>query len=73
MSWLNGTSLAATFPALYKHSRRENKKVAEAMENDNWVRDLMHNITSELMTLLPHSMLQHFFRNTIQTQILIYV
>jgi hypothetical protein len=38
------------FPALYKHSKRKNRTVAKAMTNDNWIQDLMHNITPELVT-----------------------
>jgi hypothetical protein len=49
-SWLNDVSPAAMFPNLYKHSRRKNKSVAYAMANDNWIRDIMHDITTELMT-----------------------
>jgi hypothetical protein len=44
-SWLNDVSPAAMFPNLYKHSRRKNKSVAYAMANDNWIRDIMHDIT----------------------------
>jgi hypothetical protein len=49
-SWLKGTSPTSMFPALYKHSKRKNRTVAKAMTNDNWIRDLMHNITPELVT-----------------------
>jgi hypothetical protein len=47
-SWLNGLSPASMFPSLYKHSKRKNRTVADAMTNDNWIRDLIHNITTQL-------------------------
>jgi hypothetical protein len=43
-SWLNGRAPALIFPALYTHSRRKNRMVANAMENENWIRDLMHDL-----------------------------
>jgi hypothetical protein len=36
------------FPALYLHSKQKNRSVAEALHNDNWIRDLMHNLTTSL-------------------------
>jgi hypothetical protein len=49
-SWLNGVSPAAMFPTLYKHSKRKNRTVLDAMTDDNWIRDLMHNLTAQLIT-----------------------
>jgi hypothetical protein len=43
-SWLNGRAPVLIFPALYTHSRRKNRMVANAMENENWIRDLMHDL-----------------------------
>jgi hypothetical protein len=37
-SWLNGTSLESLFPVLYKHSKRKNRSVAEAMESEFYQR-----------------------------------
>jgi hypothetical protein len=47
-SWLNDSSLSAMFPALYLHNKRKNRSVAEALHNNNWIRDLMHNLTTSL-------------------------
>jgi hypothetical protein len=47
-SWLDGMSSAAMFPALFKQSKRKNCSVADAMENDNWIRDIMQNISAKL-------------------------
>jgi hypothetical protein len=47
-SWLNGLSPAAMFLALFKHSKRKNRSVANAMKNDNLIRDIIDNITSTL-------------------------
>jgi hypothetical protein len=38
------------FPALYQHSKQKNQSVADALRNDNWIQDLMHNITTPLFT-----------------------
>jgi hypothetical protein len=40
-SWLHGTSPASLFPALYQHCKRKKRTVAEALEDDNWIRDIM--------------------------------
>jgi hypothetical protein len=34
---------------MYQRSRRKCRTVAEAMLNDNWIQDLMHNITAPLL------------------------
>jgi hypothetical protein len=47
-SWLNGSSSLAMFPTLYLHSKQKNQSVAEALHNDNWIWDLMHNLTISL-------------------------
>jgi hypothetical protein len=44
-SWLDGNASAAMFPALYRHSKRKNRTVANAMENNNWITDLMHSLS----------------------------
>jgi hypothetical protein len=49
-SWLKGVSPAAVFPALYKHSKRKRRAVADALANDNWIRDIIHNIKASLIT-----------------------
>jgi hypothetical protein len=48
--WLNGTLPTSLFPVLYNHSKRKNRTVAEAMTNQNWIRDIMHGVTTYLLT-----------------------
>jgi hypothetical protein len=48
-SWLNGVSPAALFLALYQHSRRKNRTIAEAMNGGQWINDLMQNVTVPLI------------------------
>jgi hypothetical protein len=48
-NWSHGVPLASMFPAMFEHSRRNNRTVAEAMTNDAWVlRDLMHDTSTSL-------------------------
>jgi hypothetical protein len=47
--WLNGVAPDAMFPSLFQHSKRKGRTVAEAMTNENWIGDLMHNLTVELL------------------------
>lgn len=50
-SWIGGTSPALLFPNLYKHNKRKNRTVAEAMlHNDQWVRDILRDLTVGLLT-----------------------
>lgn len=37
------------FPTWFEHSRRKNMSVAEAMSGDAWIRDLMHDITPDIL------------------------
>lgn len=53
-SWIDGTTPAILFPRLYAHSRRKNRSVREALQNDAWVRDIAHN--------LNHVLLSDFFK-----------
>uniref|UniRef100_A0A0A9GPV4 Reverse transcriptase zinc-binding domain-containing protein n=1 Tax=Arundo donax TaxID=35708 RepID=A0A0A9GPV4_ARUDO len=48
-SWLKGMSPALLFPNLYRHSRRKKRTVAEALNNDRWVTDIGHNLTTDLL------------------------
>jgi hypothetical protein len=45
-SWLDGLSPAALFPNLHAHAKRKNRSVADAMHNDTWIPDIMHQITT---------------------------
>jgi hypothetical protein len=40
--WLQGKRPKDLAPLLYAKSRRKKRKVAEALQNDNWIRDLNH-------------------------------
>ena len=44
-SWVNGKAPALLFPQLYKHSKRKNRTVADALLNEQWIRDLSHDLT----------------------------
>ena len=48
-SWLNGFAPAAMFPALYIHCKRKKRTVAAAIHNNNWIRDIMTNLTTNLV------------------------
>jgi predicted Co/Zn/Cd cation transporter (cation efflux family) len=41
-------SSATMFPALFQKSKRKNRSVAEALENDNWIMDVMQDINLAL-------------------------
>jgi hypothetical protein len=45
-SRLSGVSPAAMFPRLYNRSRNKRQSVRDALQNDNWVRDIIHDITT---------------------------
>jgi hypothetical protein len=47
-SWINGLSPAAMFPGLYDHSKKKKRSVADALQNGNWIRDLMHDVTTAI-------------------------
>ena len=48
-SWLNGNASALLFPSLYNYSRRKNRTMAAAMQNDQWIKDALHDITVPLL------------------------
>jgi hypothetical protein len=54
-SWLRGGALALMFPALFQHARRKNRTIADTMRNDNWIVDVLCNITPTL--LIQYTML----------------
>jgi hypothetical protein len=37
------------FPILFEHNRRKIRTIAEAMSSDAWIRDLMHDITPDIL------------------------
>jgi hypothetical protein len=48
-SRLSGKSHASMFPSLYKHSKRKNRIVVNALQNENWITDIMHTMTAPLL------------------------
>jgi len=49
-SWIDGSSPALLFLNLYSHSKRKNRTVSEAMTNDQWIRDISHDLTVGLIS-----------------------
>jgi hypothetical protein len=47
--WFHGSMLAQMFPVLFRHSRRKNKTIVEAMALETWIRDLMHDVTTDIL------------------------
>ena len=43
-SWLDGRPPTKLYPKLYRHSRRKNRSVREALTNWRWVRDIAYNL-----------------------------
>jgi hypothetical protein len=37
------------FPNLFRHSRRKNMPVAVALAEETWIRDLMHDLTPDML------------------------
>ncbi|CAO1943414.1 unnamed protein product [Urochloa humidicola] len=48
-SWLDGKAPALLFPSLYKHSKRKKRTVAEALHDDQWIRDTAYDLTVPLL------------------------
>jgi hypothetical protein len=46
--WVHRNTLARMFPMLFRHSLRKNRTVAEAMARETWIRDLMHEVTTDI-------------------------
>lgn len=44
--WIGPTPLKVCFPELFKHSRRKNRSVAQALRDDTWISDLAHGDTT---------------------------
>jgi hypothetical protein len=47
--WLQGDAPAVLYPALYKHSKRKNRSVLDAMTQNRWIRDIDYNMTQQLI------------------------
>ena len=48
-SWLDGNAPALLFPLLFKHSKRKKRTVAEALLDDQWIRDVAYDLTVPLL------------------------
>jgi len=49
-SWLDGRPPAKLYPLLYRHSRRKNRSVRDALTRQNWVRDVAYNLNHDLLS-----------------------
>jgi hypothetical protein len=47
--WLNGEALATRIPLLYKHSKRKNRSMAQALADNMWISDIDHNLSREII------------------------
>jgi hypothetical protein len=47
--WVQNNTLALMFPTLFSHSRRKNRSVVEALIGEAWIRDLMHDVTTDIL------------------------
>ena len=43
--WLDGQAPATLYLALFKHSKRENKTVSDALADDKWISDVDYSMT----------------------------
>jgi exonuclease III len=48
--WLQGEAPATMYPALYKHSKRKNRTVKDAIIGNKWIQDIDYNMTVTLLT-----------------------
>jgi hypothetical protein len=47
--WVQGNTLASMFPNLFRQSRRKNRSVAAALTDETWIKDLMHDVTPDML------------------------
>jgi hypothetical protein len=47
--WVQGNTLVSMFPNLFRHSRRKNRSVAAALADETWIKDLMHDVTPDML------------------------
>lgn len=47
--WLNSEVPANVFPTLYKHSKRKNRTVREALHQNTWIKDVDHNMIQHII------------------------
>lgn len=53
-NWIGGQILKSQAPNLYRHSKRKNRRVQEAMQQGRWISDICHSLTIALLTEFFH-------------------
>lgn len=53
-NWIAGQILKSQVPNLYRHSKRKNRTVQEAMRQGRWISDIRHSLTIALLTEFFH-------------------
>jgi hypothetical protein len=48
--WLQGEAPATAYPDLFKHSKRKNRTVKEALTDSKWIRDVDYNMTVNIIS-----------------------
>nr|AAP54199.2 retrotransposon protein, putative, LINE subclass [Oryza sativa Japonica Group] len=48
--WVSSSPLKTMAPNLYRHARRKKRTVANALQDNKWINDIRHNLTSMLVT-----------------------
>jgi hypothetical protein len=56
--WLDGEAPATLYPTLYKHSKRKNRTVNDALAEERWIRDVDYSMTATLV----HEFVSLWFR-----------
>jgi hypothetical protein len=47
--WLQGEAPVVLYPALYKHSKRKNRSLLDAMTLNRWIGYIDYNMTQQLI------------------------
>jgi len=47
--WLDGQAPATLYSALFKHSKRKNRTVSDALADDKWIRDIDYSMTERVV------------------------
>jgi hypothetical protein len=47
--WLQGEAPTTIYPTLFKHSKRKNRSVKDALMDNKWVTDVDHNMTERII------------------------
>ncbi len=49
-NWIGGHRLKSLAPNLYRHSKRKNRTVQDALQHGRWINDIRHNLTITLLS-----------------------